>query len=198
MLIVGDKFPKFDVPACVSLEKNGFKRIQNDTFKGKWVVYFFYPKDFSFICPTELVGLARKNKEFAERNAVLVAGSTDNEYSHQAWRRTHPDLKDLPFPMMAAGKLASDLGILDARDHVCLRCTFVVDPEGVIQFATVYPLDVARCIPETLRVLDAIQSGEECPCDWDKDKHPPLSPAAGEKGREHTPLSPAAGERGRG
>lgn len=164
MLTVGDKFPAFDVQACVSREKNGFKRIDNQTYKGKWVVYVFYPKDFSFVCPTELIEFARNNKEFTERNAVLIAGSTDNEYSHQAWRKYHPDLKDLPFPMIAVGKLAYDLKIIEPRDHVCLRSTFVVDPEGVIQFATAYPQNVARCVPETLRVLDAIQSEKIIPC----------------------------------
>lgn len=171
MLTVGDKFPRFDAPACVSLDpKTGFKRITNDTYKGKWVVYFFYPKDFTFICPTELVEFAKKNKEFADRNAVLISGSTDNEFSHQAWRKAHPDLKDLPYPMIAAQKLAFDLGIVDPAENACLRATFVVDPHGVIQWAVSYPLSVGRSVPETLRVLDAIQSDELCPCNWEKGK----------------------------
>lgn len=170
MLTVGQKFPQFDVQACVSLEKNGFKKINNKTYEGKWVVYFFYPKDFTFICPTELVEFAKKNKEFADRNAVLLAGSTDNEFSHQAWRKSHPDLKDLPYPMIAAQKLAFDLGIVDPNENACLRSTFIVDPHGIIQFSASYPLSVGRSVPETIRVLDAIQSDELCPCNWEKGK----------------------------
>jgi len=170
MLTVGDKFPKFDVQACVNLDKNGFKKINNQTYEGKWVVYFFYPKDFTFICPTELVEFAKKNKEFNDRGAVLLAGSTDNEFSHQAWRKSHPDLKDLPYPMIAAQKLAFDLGIVDPVENACLRSTFIVDPHGTIQFSASYPLSVGRSVPETLRVLDAIQSDELCPCNWEKGK----------------------------
>lgn len=163
MLTVGDRFPTFELPACVSLEKNGIKPISNRTFEGKWVVYFFYPKDFSFICPTELFEFGKKNKDFAERSAVLVAGSTDNEYSHQAWRKWHPDLKDLPFPMLAAGKLAGELGILEPAERVCLRATFLVDPEGVIRWAVAYPYGVARNVSETLRVLQVLQDEDPAP-----------------------------------
>lgn len=173
MLTIGDKFPRFDVMACVSLEKDGFKKINNDTFKGKWIVYFFYPKDFSFICPSELAGFAKLHKEFAQRNAVIVAGSTDNEYSHQAWRKAHPDLKDLPFPMIAAQRLAFDLGIMDPQENVCLRATFLVDPHGVIEFVTCYPQGVPRNVGEILRVLDDLQADESCPCNWEEGKPPP-------------------------
>lgn len=170
MLTVGDAFPTFEVPACIHNEKTGFTKINNSTYKGKWVVYFFYPKDFTFICPTELVEFARKNKEFKDRDAVLVAGSTDNEFSHQAWRKAHPDLKDLPYAMIAAQKLAFDLGVVHKQENACLRATFIVDPHGTIQWSAAYPLSVGRSVPETLRVLDAIQSDELCPCNWEKGK----------------------------
>src|SRR5687768_405529 len=98
MLTVGDRFPHFVVDACVGLGKDGFKRISNDTYKNKWVCYFFYPKDFTFVCPTELVEFGKKLKEFKDRDCELVTGSTDNEFSHQAWRNAHADLKDLPYP----------------------------------------------------------------------------------------------------
>jgi len=160
MLVPGQPFPHFKVRACVGLDKNGFTDIANDTYPGKWVIYFFYPKDFSFVCPNELAEFGKRVKEFANRDAVLVAGSTDNEYSHQAFRKVHPDLRELPYPMIAAQKLAFDLGIVDPHDNVCLRCTFIVDPHGIIQWACANPLPVARSVSEVLRVLDAIHSAE--------------------------------------
>ena len=170
MLTVGDAFPQFKVKACINNEKTGFVDIHNGTHKGKWVVYFFYPKDFTFVCPTELAEFAKKVKDFKDRDAVLIAGSTDNEFSHQAWRKAHPDLLNLPYAMIAAQKLAFDLGIVDSKEHACLRATFIVDPNGIIQWSAAYPLSVGRSVPETLRVLDAIQSNEWCPCNWEKGK----------------------------
>jgi len=166
MLTVGDRFPQFSVQACVGTGKDGFKTVSNDTYKGKWVCYYFYPKDFTFICPTEIVEFGKRLKDFRDRDCEVLGGSTDNEYSHQAWRLAHPDLKDLPYPLIAAQKLAFDLGIVDPSAHACLRATFLVDPNGVIQFASAYPLSVGRSIPEVLRTLDAIQSDELCPCNW--------------------------------
>ncbi len=166
MLTVGDAFPKFNVKACNGITKNDFIDVSNDTYKGKWVCYFFYPKDFTFVCPTELVEFGKKVKEFRDRDCQLLAGSTDNEFSHMAWRVAHPELKDLPYPMIAAQKLAFDLGIVDPTAHACLRATFLVDPHGIIQWASANPLPVGRSVPEVLRVLDAIQSDELCPCNW--------------------------------
>jgi len=172
MLTVGDAFPRFTVKACVSNDRTGFTEIDNDTYKDLWKVYVFYPKDFTFLCPTELTEFARKHTEFKNRNAALVAGSTDNEFAHQAWRKAHPDLRELPYPMIAALKLAADLDIIDRHEHVCLRATFIVDPHGIIQWAAAYPMNVGRSVPETLRVLDALRSGEQCPCNWEKSKSP--------------------------
>lgn len=169
MLTIGNAFPEFKVKACINNEKTGFVDITNATHKGKWVVYFFYPKDFTFLFPTELVEFAKRAKDFKDRDTMLIAGSTDNEFSHQACA-VHPDLHNLPFAMIAAQKLAFDLGIVDAREHACLRATFIVDPHNIIQWAAAYPLSVGRSVPETLRVLDAIQSDELCPCNWEKGK----------------------------
>src|SRR5262249_10952732 len=105
MLSVGDAFPKFDVAACVGPEKTGFTRISSETYRGKWVVFVFYPKDFTFLCPTELAEFAKKHDELARRAVVLLAGSTDNEFCHQAWRKAHPELRDLPYPLIAAQRL---------------------------------------------------------------------------------------------
>jgi peroxiredoxin (alkyl hydroperoxide reductase subunit C) len=166
MLTVGDKFPQYKVKACVGNTKNDLKDLTNNDFEGKWVCYFFYPKDFTFICPTELVEFSKKVKEFKDRDCAVVAGSTDNEFSHLAWRQQHADLKDLAYPMIAAQKLAGELGILDKAEGVCLRATFLVDPHGVIQWSAAYQLSVGRSVPETIRVLDALQSDELCPCNW--------------------------------
>jgi peroxiredoxin (alkyl hydroperoxide reductase subunit C) len=150
----------------VGTGKNDFKDLSNENYKGKWVVYFFYPKDFTFICPTELVEFSKKIKEFRDRDCEVVAGSTDNEFSHQAWRQQHQDLKELNYPMIAAQRLAAELGILDKSENVCLRATFLVDPHGTIQWSAAYGLNVGRSVPETVRVLDALQSDELCPCNW--------------------------------
>jgi len=99
---------------------------------------------------------------------MVVGGSTDNEFSHLAWCQSHDDLKKLRFPLIAAQKLAADLGILDPSEAVCLRATFIVDPDGVIQWASANGLAVGRNVDEVLRVLDALQSDELCPCNWKK------------------------------
>ena len=168
MLTVGDKFPEFSCDACIGSDADSLTKIDNNSYDGKWVVYFFYPKDFTFICPTEISEFNSQLGEFEDRDAVVVGGSTDNEYSHLAWCQSHDDLKGLKFPLIGAQKLAIDLGIIDPAANVCLRSTFVVDPHGVIQFASANSLSVGRNVQEILRVLDAIQSDELCPCNWKK------------------------------
>jgi peroxiredoxin (alkyl hydroperoxide reductase subunit C) len=171
MLGVGSKFPAYSLTATVSLDmKNAFKPITDQDYKGKWKIYFFWPKDFTFVCPTEIAAFGKMNGEFADRDAQVLGGSTDSEFVHHAWRTHHPDLKDLPFPMLADVKreLSSALGILDANAGVCQRATFIVDPENVIRFAYVTDLSVGRNPQEVLRVLDALQTDELCPCNWNK------------------------------
>ena len=168
MLTVGDKFPEFSADACVGADQESLTKIDNKTYDGKWVVYFFYPKDFTFVCPTEIAEFNKQLGEFKDRDAMVVGGSTDNEYSHLAWCQSHDDLKGLQYPLIGAQKLAFDLGIVDPHANVCLRSTFVVDPNGVIQWACANSLSVGRNVSEILRVLDAIQSDELCPCNWKK------------------------------
>jgi lipoyl-dependent peroxiredoxin subunit C len=171
MLGVGEKFPDFKVTATVSLEKGKeFKEITNEDYKGKWKIYFFWPKDFTFVCPTEIAAFGKLNKEFQDRDAQILGGSTDSEFVHHAWRTHHEDLKNLPFPMLADIKreLTGQLGILDESAGVAQRATFVVDPEGVIRFVYVTDLSVGRNPQEVLRVLDALQTDELCPCNWQK------------------------------
>lgn len=171
MLGVGEKFPDFKVTATVSLEKGKeFKEITNQDYPGKWKVYFFWPKDFTFVCPTEIAAFAKLNKEFQDRDAQILGGSTDSEFVHHAWRTHHEDLRNLPFPMLADVKreLTGQLGIIDENAGVAQRATYIVDPEGVIRFAYVTDLSVGRNPQEVLRVLDALQTDELCPCNWQK------------------------------
>jgi len=166
MLSVGSKLPQFLVKACVGIEPDCLTEITNQSYEGKWLVFLFYPKDFTFVCPTELAEFGKREKDFRDRDAVVLGGSTDNEYSHLAWRQFHPQLRNLPYPLVAAQKLAADLGIIDPDEGVCLRATFIVDPEGTIQWVSVNNLNVGRNVAEVLRVLEAVQSNELTPCNW--------------------------------
>jgi len=171
MLTVGEKFPNFRLNAVVSLEKEKeFQEITEDTHRGKWQVIFFWPMDFTFICPTEIAEFGKRNKDFVDRDAQVMGASTDTHFVHLAWRNNHPDLKGLPYPMLADTKreLSSALGILHKGEGVALRATYIVDPEGVIRWVTINDLSVGRNVDETLRVLDALQTDELCPCNWKK------------------------------
>ena len=170
MLGVGEQFPDFNVKAAVSVEEGKeFVEISNATDAGKWKIFFFWPKDFTFVCPTELVGFGKALQEFKDRDAVIYAGSIDNEFSHLAWKKAHKDLTNLPYPMLAGGvQLPAALGILDPKAGVAQRALYIVDPEGVIRFVYVTDLSVGRDPKEVIRVLDALQSGELCPCSWKK------------------------------
>jgi peroxiredoxin (alkyl hydroperoxide reductase subunit C) len=171
MLTVGDKFPQFDLKAVVSNDaRTAFAEVSDASYPGKWKVVFFWPKDFTFVCPTEIAAFGKLNSAFAERDAQVLGVSTDSEFVHLAWRRGHEDLKALPFPMLADIKreLSSALGILDKAEGVALRATFIVDPDGVIRFVAVNDLSVGRNPDEVLRVLDALQTDELCPCNWQK------------------------------
>jgi lipoyl-dependent peroxiredoxin subunit C len=173
VLNVGSSFPKFEKTAVVSLEKgNEFKTISNDLHQkdGKWMVQFWWPKDFTFVCPTEIAEFNKNFEEFNDRDAVLVGASTDSEFVHAAWRRDHDDLRGLKFPMLAdtSKSLAEDLGILEQNEKVAYRATFIVDPQGIIRWVSVNDLSVGRNVAEVLRVLDALQTDELCPCNWSK------------------------------
>jgi len=171
MLTIGDKFPTFDLKAVVPTDpKKAFTQINDKSDEGKWKIVFFWPKDFTFVCPTEIAAFGKLNGEFNDRDAVVYGVSTDSEFVHLAWRQNHADLKNLPFAMLADIKreLSSALGILDKQEGVALRATFIVDPRGVIRFVSVNDLSVGRNPQEVLRVLDALQTDELCPCNWQK------------------------------
>jgi peroxiredoxin (alkyl hydroperoxide reductase subunit C) len=179
MLTIGDKFPSFKQKATVSLEKGKeFRDVSDADYKGKWKVVFFWPKDFTFVCPTEIAAFGKRDRDFQDRDAQVLGVSIDNEYVHLAWRNTHPDLKNIPFPMLADIKreLSGALGIIHPTEGVAMRATYIVDPDGVIRYVNVTDLDVGRNVDEVVRVLDALQTDELCPCNWQKGQ-PTLSAA---------------------
>lgn len=173
MKTVGDTLGPFEVvaakPGFNAPEENGvsaFETITEKSFAGKWKVIYFYPKDFTFVCPTEIVGFDKLSKSFAERDAVLLGGSGDNEFSKLGWRREHPDLRGLNHHSFGdpRGSLIDELGVRDKAEGVALRATFIVDPDNVIQHVSVNNLNVGRNPEEILRVLDGLQTDELCPC----------------------------------
>jgi peroxiredoxin (alkyl hydroperoxide reductase subunit C) len=169
MLTVGDKLPAFALESVVSTDKDKeFKKITNESYAGKWLVLFSWPMDFTFICPTEIAEFGKHNRDFADRDAQLLGFSGDTQYVHLAWRRDHKDLRHLPYPMLADTKreLSTALGVLEKQQGVPLRATFIVDPQGVIRWSQVNDLSVGRSVDEVLRVLDALQTDELCPCNW--------------------------------
>ena len=171
MLTVGDKFPSFDLNAVVDIDPaKAFERITDQSNKGKWKIVFFWPKDFTFVCPTEIAAFGKLNGDFNDRDAVVYGASIDSEFVHLAWRQNHADLKDLPFAMLADIKreLSTALGVLDKNEGVAMRATYIVDPDNIIRFASVTDLNVGRNTQEVLRVLDALQTDELCPCNWQK------------------------------
>jgi alkyl hydroperoxide reductase subunit AhpC len=168
---IGRRFPEFALTGVVSNDAaRAFQTFTHDSFPGKWQVVFFWPKDFTFVCPTEIAAFGKLEKEFRARDAQLLGVSIDSEYVHLAWRREKEELRSLPFPMLADIKreLAGALGILDPEAGVAQRATFIVDPQGVIRFIYVTDLNVGRSPEEVLRVLDALQTDELCPCNWQK------------------------------
>ncbi|AVH25382.1 peroxiredoxin [Nocardia cyriacigeorgica] len=178
LLTIGDQFPAYNLTAVIGgdLSKvdaqqpdDYFTQITSDDHAGKWRIVFFWPKDFTFVCPTEIAAFGKLNDEFADRDAQVLGVSVDNEFVHFQWRAQHEDLKTLPFPMLSDLKreLATATGVLNA-DGVADRATFIVDPNNEIQFVSVTAGSVGRNVDEVLRVLDALQSDELCACNWKK------------------------------
>ena len=176
MKTVGNKLEKFAVTG-VNPGKDDFFTITDESFAGKWKIIVYYPKDFTFVCPTEIVSYDKLFQDFADRDAVLLTGSTDNEFCKLAWQQSHPDLKNIKHIQFADTQrghwdgnefinlsLIEQLGVFFNPAGAALRATFIVDPDNVIQHVTVNNLDVGRSPEETLRVLDALQTGELCPC----------------------------------
>jgi peroxiredoxin (alkyl hydroperoxide reductase subunit C) len=171
VLSIGQKFPAYSLTGVVSNDlTKAFQPFTSDSHSGKWRVVFFWPKDFTFVCPTEIAAFGKLDREFKARDAQLLGVSTDSEFVHLAWRKDKEELRSLPFPMLSDIKreLSQALGILDPEAGVAQRATFIVDPQGVVRFVYVTDLNVGRSPDEVLRVLDALQTDELCPCNWQK------------------------------
>jgi peroxiredoxin (alkyl hydroperoxide reductase subunit C) len=171
LLGVGERFPEFNVPAVVSIEKGKeFASVGSADLKGRWSVVFFWPLDFTFVCPTELAEFNKELPQFRDRETQVFGVSNDSQFVHLAWRQNHPDLKGLNYPMLADNKkeLSEALGVLHPTEKVPLRATYIVDPDGIIRFVSVNDLNVGRNVKEILRTLDALQTDELCPCNWEK------------------------------
>jgi alkyl hydroperoxide reductase subunit AhpC len=168
MIVPGTKLPPFETMACVGIQPGSeFRSVSSADFPGKWLVLYTYPKDFTFVCPTEIVEFDQKLAAFTERGAVVLGASTDNEHSPLAWRRDHPELRALEHPLLFLNPLmAQGLGVLHPSAGVAVRATFIVDPERVVRFSSANDLDVGRNVDEVLRVLDGLQTGELVACSW--------------------------------
>ena len=169
LLGVGERFPEFSMQACASADETSeFRIVDSHSLEGRWAVVFFWPLDFTFVCPTELVEFDRALPQFRALNARLLGVSGDSHYVHLAWRRENPAVRNLRFPMLADYRkdLAEALGILHPVEKVPLRATYIVDPEGIIRWVCVNDLSVGRSTDEVLRVLEALQTGELCPANW--------------------------------
>jgi alkyl hydroperoxide reductase subunit AhpC len=177
MKTVGDKLEAFKIVGVKPGQPaDPFFEINEGSFEGKWKIIVYYPKDFTFVCPTEIVAYDKLFQDFEDRDAVLLTGSTDNEFCKVAWQKSHDDLRKIrhiqfadrhrhaPGTPRGAVSLIEQLGCFDHMSGAALRATFIVDPEGIIQHVTVNNLDVGRSADEALRILDALQTGELCPC----------------------------------
>ncbi|MDN5757946.1 MAG: peroxiredoxin [Tomitella sp.] len=178
LLTIGDQFPSYSLTSLIGgdlsqVDANQpddyFTTVTSDDYQGKWRVVFFWPKDFTFVCPTEIAAFGKLNDEFADRDAQVLGASVDNEFVHFQWRAQHEDLKTLPFPMMSDLKreLVEAAGVLN-DEGVADRATFIIDPNNEVQFVSVTAGSVGRNVDEVLRVLDALQSDELCACNWKK------------------------------
>jgi lipoyl-dependent peroxiredoxin subunit C len=169
MLKVGDRFPNYALKAVDATSRpDSFTQTSQADMAGSWAIYVFWPKDFTFVCPTEIVGFDGLYQEFKDRDAQLVGVSTDSEFVHLAWRQSREDLAKIRYPWLAdiSKDLTRAAGVLHEAEGVALRATFIVDPDGIIRYAQVNDLSVGRNPDEVLRVLDALQTDELCPCNW--------------------------------
>lgn len=162
-LKVGHVAPEFKAEAYVAGE---FKDVNLKDYKGKWVCLFFYPMDFTFVCPTEIRSFGEHEAKFREANCVVIGCSTDSKFTHKAWYER--DLSNVKFPVLAdsSHRISSDYNVLIEESGIALRGTFLIDPNGVLQWMSVNSLGTGRNVDEVLRTLQALQTGELCPADW--------------------------------
>ncbi len=170
---VGAPAPNFTMPVAKpgDTAKTVGSKVSLEDYRGKWLVFFFYPLDFTFVCPTEITALSDRIEDFTSIGAEVLGCSTDSVYSHMAWMNTprdHHGLGGIEYPLASdiTKSVAADYGVLIESDGIALRGLFIIDPEGVLQYAVVNNLNIGRSTDETLRVLEALQTGGLCPSDW--------------------------------
>ena len=168
MIHISQLAPSFEHVTAYQKGHEGFRHVSLADYKGKWVVLFFYPRDFTFICPTELEGFGKMDWEFQKMNCEILAASTDSAYSHKAWFTTDARLQHVAYPILADTNhsLAQAFDVYNSEEGLAERGLFLIDPEGVVQYALVSAGSVGRSVDETLRVLQALQSGGLCPINW--------------------------------
>ncbi len=164
-LQVGQPAPDFTMEGVSGKE---FKEFSLSDYRGRWVVLFFYPLDFTFVCPTEIVGFNDRYEAFRKLNAEVLGASVDSKFSHLAWISN--ELGDLHYPLLSdiTKEVARKYGILIEQQGISLRGLYIIDPNGILRYELVHDLGVGRSVDETLRVLEALQTGELCPIDWKK------------------------------
>lgn len=170
--LVGKKAPDFTMETALG-NGEGFGKVSLSDYKGKWLVFFFYPLDFTFVCPTEITAISDAADQFKKLNTEILGVSTDSIHSHKAWINTPTDsngLGKLNFPLASdiTKSVARDYGILIEEEGIALRGLFIINPEGELQYQVVHHNNVGRSVEETLRVLEALQSGGLCPINWKK------------------------------
>ena len=160
---IGEKIPNLTLTAY---QTGQFKKINLGDYKGKWIVLFFYPLDFTFVCPTEIKAFATKQLDFDNLNAVILGASTDSEHSHKAWYER--DLQSVQYAVVAdtTHQLSRTFDVLKEDEGIAYRGTFLIDPEGILRYQVISDLGVGRSVEETLRVLQALQTGGLCPIEW--------------------------------
>jgi alkyl hydroperoxide reductase subunit AhpC len=174
-LLVGNKAPFFKGKAVVGGDAtllntdNAYFELSSDDYLGKWLVLFFYPLDFTFVCPTEIEEFGKNYAEFQKLNCEVIACSTDSHHSHLAWRSTHPSLRNLPYPMLADPnhETSKAFEILMESKGFTLRGLYIINPEGELVYSVIHPEDVGRNSKEILRVVSALQTGVKTPCNWE-------------------------------
>ena len=166
MLMVGQKAPEFELDGVVG--KGDFKKISLKDFQGKWVVLFFYPLDFTFVCPTEIQEFSKRAPDFQKLNATVLGCSVDSKFSHKEW--INGTLGQLTFPLLSDinREVSRRYGALIEESGFSTRATFIIDTNGTVQYALYHNTNVGRSVGETLRVLEALQTGERCPVEWKK------------------------------
>lgn len=165
--LVGKKAPTFKLNAVTGDGKD-FIQVDSEDYKGKWLVFFFYPLDFTFVCPTEITAYSKRIEDFKALNTEVLAASVDSEHAHKAW--INSDLGQINFPIASdmTKKVAEAYGVLIEEEGIALRGLFIINPDGVLQYSVVHDLNVGRSVDETLRVLQALQTGGLCPIDWNE------------------------------